>query len=136
MCNTITRQEKCTLVAQGVGFGVAMIYPLYSVVKAGQQLSLVNRVTDCVCSAFNMTASCGTDLIRIIGPGVSLSNVTSFCSDSSSLLQVAQSEATKQIATNVLFSGLILLGTVVMGKAYYTHFKNRAALTNRTDEEY
>ena len=124
MCN-LTRVEKINIGVTAVVYPVCSAWPWYNAAKAVAALGLANRVSECVCITFSAIASnCQEELRSIIGPGLSVSNATSFCNDAASSLNVAKSAATTSV---VFYSGLggfmILLGAGLIVKTIYGAYK-------------
>lgn len=110
MCKILSTQEKCSVGITSVFSPLASIYPWYSVGKNVVRLSVLNRITTCVCDVLSPSNfSCQTELNSVIGPGLTLTNVTNFCLDQSSNLNVAKSST----LTSIIYYSVI--GCLTLG---------------------
>lgn len=118
MCKILSTQEKCSVGITSVFSPLASIYPWYSVAKNAARLSVLNRITTCVCDALapgNFT--CQTELNSVIGPGLTLTNITTFCLEQSSNLNVAKSSA----LTSIIYYSVLGCLTLGMGAGMIIH---------------
>lgn len=115
MCKSLSTQEKKLVVISSLANLVVAAFPAYSVYKGGSTLTLANRVIGCFCNAFgNSTALCQSSFATLVGPGLAISNITAFCKESSSAVNIAVSNATYEIVVNSLFTGLVIAGGAFM----------------------
>ena len=108
---------------------LSSLYPWYKVFKSVSELSLINRVSECVCNtinSFNTTydAVCQVELKSIIGSGTSITNITAFCHEVDSNLSVAKAVASASIGWYSAIGGVILLGgTALVARTIYVAHK-------------
>ncbi len=115
MCNRLSSQEKKVVGVFTMAATFSSLYPAYGLYKSVSAYLLSSKVSDCVCSRFsNLTAVCETSIKSIIGPGLSITNATSFCKDATSQVNVVLSNATYEIVVNTLFAGAIFGGSAYM----------------------
>ena len=112
MCTKLTTHEKCSIGVTSVFSPLASIYPWYSVAKNAVRLSVLNRISTCVCEALSPSnLPCQNELNSVIGPGLTLTNITNFCLDESSSLNVAKTS----MLTSIVYYSVIGLLTIGVG---------------------
>ncbi|MCE5295159.1 MAG: hypothetical protein LLF94_11180 [Chlamydiales bacterium] len=108
---------------------LSSLYPWYKVVKSVAALDLVNRVSDCVCNTITSLNSsydtlCQVELRSIIGSGTSITNITTFCNEVDSNLNVAKAVASASIGWYSALGGIIFLGgTALIARTLYVAHK-------------
>lgn len=129
MCSRLNKQEKLIVGVCCVTNTLSSLYPWYKVGKSVTALALVNRVSECVCNtmtSLNTTydAVCQLELRSIIGSGTSITNITTFCNELDSSLNVAKAVANTSIGWYSALGGIILLGgTALVARTIYVAHK-------------
>ena len=126
-CGVLTCNDKCGIGLNAVLFPALSIYGWYNVAKAAQAAANISLVKECVCGVFsNISSTCQAQLQHITGPGVSLSNITSFCYESTSLLNLAASTASSaQVWYAVFGVGCLASAGALIGKTIYDAHKRQ-----------
>ena len=93
-CSYLRREDKIAIGINTVIYPLISIYPWYNLANGVAKSSAIGRIKECVCGALANATSCQSELESIIGPGLAISNITSFCKDATSGINVAETAAT------------------------------------------